>query len=233
MNPIIANPNAASSRVPDRLTQQDFNLEPNPTENNLTEGQKRITLKMIGPVSVPKNCFVTLGVKGKSNHGKKFHTKTISTRNSDWNQPFSFYVAYTENGVISAKIKEFRLIGMRSSTIGSSHTFLSELTNGTTHNLLPGLKVEVEIANELQENQPVPAEMKRDRHKSKAKLILREITYGIDPLHAITFGPHLKFVLGQNKKESIEKPPQKKTQDFLTRHEFLHRKNRYTSRQYE
>ena len=167
MNPIIANPNAASSRVPDRLTQQDFNLEPNPTENNLTEGQKRITLKMIGPVSVPKNCFVTLGVKGKSNHGKKFHTKTISTRNSDWNQPFSFYVDNTENCVIFVKVKTLSLLGVKSSTIHSSHTFLSDLINGTTHNLLADLKVEVEIKQVLQQNQLDTAQMKRNQRKSK------------------------------------------------------------------
>ena len=45
-------------------------------------------------------------------------------------------------------------------------------------------------------------------------MILHEITFGIDPLHAITFGPNVKFVLGQNKKESLEKP-QKKSQDFF------------------
>jgi hypothetical protein len=251
----VACPSTEPSRVSDWLTQQDFNLEPIPTETNLetiptetnletiptetnqTDGLKWITLKMIESASIPKNCFVTLQAKGKSNHGKKFQTKTISTRNSDWNEPFSFYVDNTENCVISVKVKKLSLLGVKSSTIHSSHTFLSDLINGTTHNLLADLKAEVEIKQVLQENQLDTAQMKRNQRKSKAKLILREITLGIDPLHTITFGPNaIKFVLGQNKKESLEKP-QKRSQDFFTRLptwiSSLHPKNRYTTRHFE
>ena len=153
----VACPSAEPRRVSDWLTQV-FNLEPIPTEINLetiptdtnqTDGLKWITLKMIESASIPKNCFVTLRAKGKSNQVKKFQTKTISTRNSDWNQPFSFYVYNTENCVIFVKVKTLSLLGVKSSTIHSSHTFLSELINGTTHNLLPDLKAEVEIKEVL------------------------------------------------------------------------------------
>ena len=225
---IDTNPSVGPSRVPDWLTQQDDAdlLEPIPTETNQTElgGLKRITLKMMESASIPKNCFVTLRAKGKKSHGIKFQTKTISTRNSDWNEPFSFSVDNTENGAISVKIKKISLFGvLMSSTIGSSYTFLSDLTNGTAHYLLPDLKAEVEIVDV--ENQPDLAKMKRDQRKSKAKLILREISqHGIDPLHTITFGPQIKFgALGPNKKESLEKP-EKKSQDFLTPNGFLHPK---------
>ena len=219
LNGIDTNQSVGPSRVPDWLTQQDDAdlLEPIPTETNQTElgGLKRITLKMMESASIPKKCFVILRAKGKNSHGIKFQTKTISTRNSDWNQPFSFSVDNTENGVISVKIKKISLFGvLMSSTIGFSHTFLSDLTNGTTHYLLPDLKAEVEIVDV--ENQPDLAKMKRDQRKSKAKLILREISqHGIDPLHTITFGPQIKFgALGPNKKESLEKP-EKKSQDLL------------------
>jgi hypothetical protein len=254
LNGIDTNQSVGPSRVPDWLTQQDDAdlLEPIPTETNQTElgGLKRITLKMMESASIPKNCFVILRAKGKNSHGIKFQTKTISTRNSDWNEPFSFSVDNTEYGVISVKIKKISLFGvLMSSTIGFSHTFLSDLTNGTTHYLLPDLKAEVEIVDV--ENQPDLAKMKRDQRKSKAKLILREISqHGIDPLHTITFGPQIKFgALGPNKKESLEKP-EKKSQDVLTPNGFLHpqqikkpsfwvkhgfidSKHRYTRRRFE
>lgn len=147
--------------VPDWLSLKDTSLETVPTETNVPETveiseetnqtiapsivPKRITLKVISECTVPSDCFVTLRVDGKRNDGKKFKTKTISSRDPDWDQPFVFEVENPEECFCTVKVRKTRSIGLRGSTIFTNRQFLTNWINGTSLPLLFDVEIEVKM----------------------------------------------------------------------------------------
>ncbi|EFX63631.1 hypothetical protein DAPPUDRAFT_335247 [Daphnia pulex] len=157
----------------------------------------------------------------KCDQKKKCKSKTIRASQPEWNQDFTIYTQNPESCLMTLKVKESSIFGLKKSTVGFVKLYVSSLDDGLTELKLNDesnnpvgeafLKVNTKISD-LPEVVASPAEVKRQERKLKT----RKIRHGSKPNAAM------------KSPESPEKPNgpkpvsvSRKLKGFLVKYEFL------------